>query len=277
MNTIIPQNTKSERLAEAQIFSWLKEQDTHYDFHIVSHTTSTMDDIATCPVSQDEKQVTVCLAEQQSAGRGLSGRPWHSPFAENIYCSSAWYFPPSANPLSSLSLVSALAILAALQQYGIGSALAVKWPNDVFYQGAKLAGILLQQRAMTAGSQVIISFGVNVNSDPQSTQANISQAWTSLKAIQGGEHNRNHIIALILNQLQLYRDTFQTRGWEAFIPQWTRYDYLYGQEVTLYTTHREAAIVGTVVGIDRSGRLLLQDAAQRVRAYSAGEVRLGKR
>ena len=265
-------------LSESRIRSWLNKSNNNigqYTFDIRKSASSTIDQIKTYPLPQTSSQSQVCLLEEQTAGRGRLGRVWHSPAAVNLYCSTAWWFSQTADTLAALSLVTALAILAALKQYGIEDNLSIKWPNDVLYEGKKLAGILLQCHPSQAkGTQIIASFGLNVNSDPMQPEASIEQAWTSIKAIQAKEHDRNHIIALILNQLYQYYAKFREKGWDAFIPEWTRYDDLHGKRVTLYTIGQETSASGTVLGVDRVGRLLLQDEQDHVHAYASGEVSL---
>ncbi|NNM59820.1 MAG: biotin--[acetyl-CoA-carboxylase] ligase, partial [Legionellales bacterium] len=124
----------------------------------------------------------VCLAEHQTAGRGRFGRAWHSPFGANIYLSCRWPLNQDASNLGGLSLVISLAIVAALSEYGI-SGLSIKWPNDILWQGKKLAGVLVELQAESHGlTQIIIGIGINVNMKRLPTPE-INQAWVSLDSI----------------------------------------------------------------------------------------------
>ena len=108
--------------------------------------------------------VKFCLAEHQLGGRGRLQRQWYSPFGRNIYLSCLYSFQKDISELAGLSLVTSLAILKALRNWVADEKLAVKWPNDIFFENKKLAGSLIEIQAETHGvSQVIIGIGLNVN------------------------------------------------------------------------------------------------------------------
>lgn len=105
----------------------------------------------------------VCVAEQQTAGYGRRGTAWSSPFGLNLYCSLCWHFDRNSALLNGLSLVIGLAIQQTLTQWGIDG-VKIKWPNDIYYDGKKLAGILINiARRPNNHCLAIISFGLNVN------------------------------------------------------------------------------------------------------------------
>src|SRR5688500_16624778 len=93
----------------------------------------------------------ICLSEMQTAGRGRRGRQWISPFGYNIYLSLLKEFSAGAKSLDGLSLVVSLAILRALQKWGI-SGLGLKWPNDLMVNQKKIAGVLLEMSGDTVGT-----------------------------------------------------------------------------------------------------------------------------
>ncbi len=76
----------------------------------------------------------VCLAEQQTAGRGRRGRQWQSPPGVNLYLSLRWCFAQVPAHLPLLSLVTGLAVAEALEDCAIQGH-GLKWPNDVYYAG----------------------------------------------------------------------------------------------------------------------------------------------
>lgn len=94
---------------------------------------------------------TVCLAEKQTAGRGRRGRTWYSPESENLYFSILWHYPmEQAADLPPLSLVVALIIAESLTAQNVKD-IQIKWPNDIYYQGKKMGGILLETQANRNG------------------------------------------------------------------------------------------------------------------------------
>lgn len=101
------------------------------------------------------------VAIEQQSGRGRKGREWISP-AGNFYGSTVVDLRRTDPQPQTLSLAAGLALIEALDTAVPGQALMLKWPNDVFLLGKKLAGILLERSA----SRVVIGFGVNLSSAP---------------------------------------------------------------------------------------------------------------
>lgn len=214
----------------------------------------------------------LCLAEQQTQGRGRFNRKWFSPFAQNIYASFAWSTRALMSELSGLSAVVALALLAALENYGINLPLSIKWPNDIYYADKKLAGVLIQSiPASNGGQHVIIGIGLNVNLADPTKQ--IDQPWTSLYCMAGVTHDRNLIIAHLLKTLLAYLYEFSAHGFSHFIARWQRSDYLYGKEIAL--NHLGEIIYGVAQGVDQQGALILQQGEQQRRIH-AGDASLHK-
>ena len=215
------------------------------------------------------KSRRVCIAEQQTAGKGRLGRTWHSPFGKNIYLSLLHPFRKDISELAGLSMIVSLAIVKALRQYDMSSELGVKWPNDILYQQHKLAGILVEIQAESHGAcHVIIGIGINVNMQDDHKQ--ISKSWTSLRNILGSYIDRNELCAMMINQLQLYLDKFSKMGFSAFMQEWNAVDYLANRAITLKNINEQ--ITGTVAGINHQGHLLLQLADGDVRAIASGDA-----
>lgn len=220
---------------------------------------------------QRDPATIICLAEQQTAGRGRHGHLWYSPFGVNLYLSYQQRFHLPIQEISSLSLVVGLALIHALQTYGIAQPLALKWPNDILHAGQKLAGILIDVTTETQNEiETIIGIGLNVNMENYE-QENLS--WTSLYRMTHTYHNRNYLAAIIIHHLAQYISQFQTHSFCPFLSQWQRYDCLTGKIITLNSAHQ--TITGTVEGITEQGYLRLRSSDGTSHIYSAGEVTIG--
>ncbi|MDD5646312.1 MAG: biotin--[acetyl-CoA-carboxylase] ligase, partial [Candidatus Bipolaricaulis sp.] len=109
---------------------------------------------------------TFVVAKRQTGGRGRNGRSWHSPVG-GIYMSAVVKSPPSCPPSAAsgvLTLTMALAVCDGLDRLGMKPVL--KWPNDVFVEGEKIAGVLAQ--ATYEGgrlSSAVVGVGINVNTN----------------------------------------------------------------------------------------------------------------
>jgi len=88
-----------------------------------------------------------CFAEQQTSGRGRRGKRWLMSAHSNIAMSLAWPFVLSTQSLNFLPLSMALAIVDTLEGIGLKQ-VQVKWPNDVYVQGKKIAGILIETQTV---------------------------------------------------------------------------------------------------------------------------------
>lgn len=210
-----------------------------------------------------------CLAERQTAGRGRRGREWVSPFARNIYLSLYWRFEMSPALLSGLGLAVGVAVIRALRQLGIDDA-ALKWPNDVLWQGRKLAGILLEMSGESGGPyHVVMGIGMNVNMADEG--AAIDQPWVSLNQITAQPLSRNRVAGVLLHHLLESVQQFQTSGLEPFLGEWQQADVYAGREVAIQLG--DNTIVGHARGIDPSGAILVEVEGGLRRFYS-GEVSL---
>jgi len=211
-----------------------------------------------------------CLAEQQSAGRGRRGRAWVSPFGRNIYLSMYWQFQLSPSELSALALASGVAVVKALRRLGIDDAV-LKWPNDVWWRGRKLAGILLEMTGEAAGPyHVVIGVGVNVDMCPVQSGA-IDQPWVDLVTALSGPVSRNKVAALLMSELLQTFQRYQQRGFQAFHQDWSEMDAFIGADVELHTPLK--VVQGIARGIDIGGALLLETASG-VASFHSGEVSL---
>ncbi len=124
----------------------------------------------------------VCFAEYQTAGKGRRGRQWVSPYGCNIYLSILWRFQQGPAAISGLSLAIGVAVIRALKQHQIDD-VGLKWPNDIYSQGKKLGGILVEVSGETDGPcAAVIGLGLNLFL-PESQAQGITQAWTDLSKI----------------------------------------------------------------------------------------------
>lgn len=245
------------------------------DYHLYLQKTKIFDEINSTntylleQASQGLKGPQFCLAESQHSGRGRFNREWLSPFGKNIYLSLLWHFPGDLSTLSGLSLVIAIAIIQALNKYGIED-ICLKWPNDVLWNNHKLAGTLIELRGESnTACDAVIGIGLNVEL-PKLLKRAIKQPIADLSEIIKKQPERNKLIALLIESLIDTLTLFQREGLLPFIKLWKTLDKNFNQEITLYA--QEQCIVGINRGINEQGLLLLEDAQGKIRAFSSGEV-----
>jgi BirA family transcriptional regulator, biotin operon repressor / biotin---[acetyl-CoA-carboxylase] ligase len=213
----------------------------------------------------------VCFAEHQSAGKGRRGRTWVSPYGSNLYMSILWRFQQGGIAATAgLSLALGVAAIRALKQHQIHN-VGLKWPNDIYSQGKKLGGILIEVSGETDGPCfAVIGLGLNMFL-PTSEAQTINQAWTDLTKVTGTVPvSRNQLAATLLSHILDIVNGFETVGIQAYLDEWRSYDCLQGQAATLYIGQQK--IDGTVEGIDDNGLLLIKRTEGNIQAFASGEV-----
>ena len=212
----------------------------------------------------------VCVAEQQTAGRGRRGRTWVSPFAGNIYMSLVWEFAGGASALEGLSLAVGVAVAEALERCGVPD-VALKWPNDLLVNGAKLGGILIEMVGDAAGScKVVIGVGLNVQM-PEAAAVDIDQQWTDIYRATGSATSRNELLTAVLDELLPLLPAFERDGFGPWQSRWMSRDVHADSEVVVISGAQKLA--GKARGVDITGALQLETDLG-VQAIHGGEVSL---
>jgi BirA family biotin operon repressor/biotin-[acetyl-CoA-carboxylase] ligase len=213
---------------------------------------------------------SVCFAEYQTAGKGRRGRQWVSPYGSNIYLSILWRFQQGPAAISGLSLAIGVAVIRALKQHQI-SDIGLKWPNDIYSQGKKLGGILVEVSGETDGPcSAVIGLGLNLFL-PETQAEGITQVWTDLSKITGqSQLSRNQLAGILLNHLLPVIAEYESVGIQAYLDEWRSYDCLSGKSATLFIGQQQ--FEGIVQGIDDNGMLLIKRPDGNVQTFASGEV-----
>lgn len=208
----------------------------------------------------------VCMAEQQTEGRGRHGRQWLSP-GGNLYLSLAWQFGMDITGLNGLTLAVGVAVTEALNTYGLNR-IRLKWPNDVFFSQRKLGGILVEiTNCAKKSCHAVIGIGLNICM-PNEIAA-INQPWIDIYSIEKQPPDRNRIAGLILRELLIALSIFQEQGLRAFRDRWRALDIMLNQNLSVQTPQGE--IEGIGAGIDELGNLLIQQ-GDAIHTFNSGEV-----
>jgi BirA family biotin operon repressor/biotin-[acetyl-CoA-carboxylase] ligase len=200
--------------------------------------------------------LSMVLAETQSAGRGRRGRPWLSPPGLNIHLSCLKRFDAGFAALSGLSLAIGVMVLRALEQLGIAGA-GLKWPNDVLATEGKLAGVLVELSGEYQGPcAAVIGVGLNVRLTSQ-LREQAGQPVCDLAALADGTPpDRNRVAAALVGALIDGLHAFERDGFDAFAADYARYDLLRGQPLTVSGGQGEVEGIGD--GVDSRGALLVR-------------------
>lgn len=231
------------------------------DLAVVAETGSTNADLLR---RGDANNTThVLLAEQQTAGRGRLARTWVSEPMGSLLVSVSLRLPRQLPELSGLSLAVGVLLAEALNRFGASATL--KWPNDLWLGRRKVGGILIE--VLPPASQhcrVVIGFGLNIRLSAAAREA-AAQPVTDLREA-GLSATRTELAAALLSALLNGLCVFADSGFAPFQPRFAALDALFGQRVQLGGSE-----TGIMMGVDSSGRLLLEQAGH-VRAFEAGEL-----
>ncbi len=229
-----------------------------------AETGSTNDD-ARALAEAGAPEGTAVVASRQSAGRGRLGRAWESP--EGGAYVSVVLRPPTTPALTGpLALVVALGIATGLEAFGLTPRL--KWPNDVWLDGRKVAGVLLEMTTEADRVEwVVAGFGLNVvrTADSPAAAAYVSDVRDDLGVAE--------VTASVLDSVAAAYRRWLAEGFDRMAEQFDRLSALTGESVVVSDGAGVVREKGTVVGVDREGRLVLRGDAGVVRVAS-GEVTL---
>lgn len=210
-----------------------------------------------------------CIAEYQQAGRGRRGRKWFSPFGANLYLSMYWRLEQGPAAAMGLSLVIGIVMAEVLQSLGAPD-VRVKWPNDLYLNDRKLAGILVELTGKTGdAAQIVMGAGVNLVMRSESA-TEINQGWINLQEA-GVKINRNELAAKIINSLRDALPIFERDGLTPFVGRWDALDNFINRPVKLLIGDRE--VQGIARGIDKQGGLLLEQDGE-IKSWVGGEISL---
>lgn len=193
---------------------------------------------------------TLVTADEQSAGRGRQGRVWSAPPRSAVLMSVVLRDLDELLPLTA-----AVAICEALPVEA-----RIKWPNDVWIEGRKVAGILIEGRPQE--SWAVLGIGLNVTTETFPSE--LAEIATSLR-LAGVETDAETVLPELLASLHHWL----AAPADTVLAAWRALDALRGERV------RWSDGEGTADGIDDAGSLLVETGGGLV-TLDAGEVHLGR-
>lgn len=216
-----------------------------------------------------ERDGTLFVADNQTAGKGRRGRVWSSPEGKDIFCTILLRPEIPPDRASMLTLVAALSAAAAAETHS-GELCQIKWPNDVLLHERKICGILTEMGLeMDEISYVVIGVGLNVNREDFPEE--LSGMATSLFRETGEKTVRAALLADVIKEFSLrYSRFLKEQSFASFKEEYEERLVNIGREVRLIRRGQE--LVRRAVGIDEEGGLLVQNAEGETECVVSGEV-----
>lgn len=224
----------------------------------VYQTVTSTQDLAKAYLKNGGLEIACFLANQQTAGYGKRGRHFYSPADQGLYLSLVlpkFHFIKAK--MSLLTPAVAMAIVEQLAVFYPDKDFVLKWVNDIYLDGKKIAGILTER--LVKG----LVIGVGINSAEERFPVQLQSKAGSLHDPHFKQRDlSSSIIKAILRACQSYQTG-------EFLPEYKRLSLVMGKEVTLRLGKKK--IFGHVLDIDQTGRLVLKH-NRKVGHFSSGEV-----
>lgn len=201
---------------------------------------------------------TVVTASEQSAGRGRQGRTWAAPRGRALLMSAVVRDLTKRDAL--LPLAVPVAVAHAADRFA-GTKCGIKWPNDIWVNGRKLSGILLEGRPQEGWA--VLGIGLNVGAIRDQFPEELRETATSLVIEAGTDPGTEAVLAAVLQTL----DEWLGADSDEVLAAWRERDVLLGSAI------RWNGGEGEAVGLDETGALLVRTSGGQV-ALDAGEVHL---
>ena len=230
-------------------------------FDVVSSTN----DVALDRATDGAPEGTLITARSQSAGRGRRGRTWVSP-SGNLHLSLI--LAPGAGQAGAIGFAASLAAADTVAHYAPDHAVAVKWPNDVLLDGAKIAGLLIEA-VPGKPDMIVLGVGINIAAHPPETP----YPATSLAAI-GACVDADTLRDGFCRAFVGYYDTLRREGFAPLRAAWLARASGVGGAITVNL--EGARFDGTFAGLDEAGALVLDQGTAGVRKITAGDVFFGR-
>lgn len=225
-------------------------------------STSTNDDLRKL-AHDGAPEGLVLLALEQTQGRGRRGAAWFTAPGESLAFSILLRPQEPKSLWPRLALAAGAAVAEAMEQFGVQAGL--KWPNDVWVRGLKLAGILVE-----AGHDfAIVGIGINVAS--RGFPAEVAEIATSLALESSNDIPRANVLGAVIRRFAARQRQIGS-DFPILLDAVREHCVLTGKRVALMTSSGPKE--GIVEGIAPGGELILQSASGRENLIQADEVRI---
>lgn len=221
-------------------------------------TVASTQDLAKTYLKKGGLEAACFSAKQQTGGYGKRGRYFYSPAGQGLYLSLALpHFRANQGKINLLTPAIATAVVAELKPFYPDCSFALKWVNDIYLEGKKIAGILTEQVA--AGLVVGLGLNLNINAFPPELRAKAD-------SLHDPDFKQKNLGQKMMTAILRASRNYQTG---EFLPKYRSLSLLINKKVRLKLGRKN--ICGQVLDIDQLGRLVLRHEG-RVDHFSSGEV-----
>lgn len=198
----------------------------------------------------------IVISDKQTAGRGRFDRKWVSGGTENIYLSMIFKPESEVYPYTNLTQFLSVILCRVLEEhYALQP--AIKWPNDILINGAKISGILCEgSNKDNKIEALVLGLGVNLNMTQESINS-INQKASSLNLILNKKIDRNEFLDKLLNKFFQEYETFIKEGFAFIKDEYIKRCGFLGENVKISSLN--ADILYKAENINNDGSLTVTD------------------
>lgn len=213
-------------------------------------------------------------ADQQTEGRGRRGRAWKS-VKGNLYSTGLYPSTGDVRHTALLSFVAALAVYDLIETYSPNADIALKWPNDVLINGAKVSGILLESGSYKAKPWVAVGIGINLVSHPEGTEFPATHLLEHLdpEDLNGPEPIFTGVdaaLAILASRFEHWQSVFHREGFGSIRQAWLERAYNLPGRVRVRLPKEE--FEGDAIELGENGELQVRLGDGTIRNVHAGDV-----
>lgn len=221
-------------------------------------------------VTEGEHRDMVLLAEEQTQGRGRFGRAFFSPYGTGLYMSFLLHPQLQYREGELLTISAAVAVAKAIEKIS-GEEAQIKWVNDIWMRGRKIAGILTEASTSLESGQLeyaIIGIGINVTEPAQGFPEELKDIAHSVfpKAIKK-ENLRNQLAGEIINQFMSYYRKIRER---EFLEEYKKRSFVVGKDISVLRMGQQRN--AKALEVDDQCHLKVQYEDGTIEYLSSGEV-----
>lgn len=236
----------------------------------LTETASTNTYAAKLLMAEKPAEGTIIFSDSQTEGRGQQGNIWESEIGKNLTVSIILY-PYFLVPEKQfiLNKFISLSVLDFVKLHiPVNISLKIKWPNDIYVDDKKIAGILIENSiAGNSFEHVIIGIGININQEKFSNNA---PNPVSLKLLTGKEYDIENCLKELCVSLNKRYDQMQENFLDKLDSDYLKNNYRYN--VFSKFMKNDSLIYAKISGISQSGKLQLQDKDRKLSEYAFKEI-----
>jgi BirA family biotin operon repressor/biotin-[acetyl-CoA-carboxylase] ligase len=233
-------------------------------------TVPSTNDLAADWIAEGAPHYSLVAANHQTKGRGRDGRKWFTPPNSALAFSLILRIDKQIEGIQRFSGLGALAVCQALQQNYQQDA-QIKWPNDVLLKGKKVSGVLPE--ALWIGNELeamILGIGINLTAAAYPKDTLLLYPAISVEEVVGKPIQDDQFLLAVLANLKIW---FERIGTPEFITTWEDNLAFRGEEVEIVQGEEQRA-GGRLVGLESSGRIIIETKDQGRVSFAASEIHL---